>query len=176
MSVRRCASGRAHYNYYRDLDTATGRYSESDPIGLSGGVNTFAYALSNPLRGVDPFGLQSSEGDAPKPTYPSGAGEKGEAACDSADDMAEAGRRAADAKAKGDGGEYCKQKRKEYDAMIRYYAAMGVSIPKDPPPCFPFPPPPPKAPRQDSTPPAASPLLPSLDIPTPTLSPPELPK
>ena len=45
-----------HYNYFRDYDASTGRYIESDPIGLNGGVNTFGYALSNPTRHVDPSG------------------------------------------------------------------------------------------------------------------------
>ncbi len=43
-----------YYNYYRDYDSNTGRYLESDPIGLSGGLNTYIYALHNPLRFVDP--------------------------------------------------------------------------------------------------------------------------
>jgi len=45
------------YNYFRDYDPAIGRYVESDPIGLAGGLNTFAYAYDNPLGYVDPYGL-----------------------------------------------------------------------------------------------------------------------
>jgi len=45
-----------HQNYFRDYDTGLGRYIQSDPIGLRGGINTFLYAKS-PLIQVDPFGL-----------------------------------------------------------------------------------------------------------------------
>jgi RHS repeat-associated protein len=45
------------YNYFRSYDSRTGRYSQSDPIGLAGGWNRFAYAESNPLTNSDPLGL-----------------------------------------------------------------------------------------------------------------------
>ena len=47
-----------HYNYFRDYDPSIGRYGESDPIGLWGGINTYAYAKSSPLAYVDLRGLR----------------------------------------------------------------------------------------------------------------------
>jgi len=47
-----------HYNYFRDYDPAIGRYVESDPIGLNGGLNRYAYALNDPLVLFDIAGLR----------------------------------------------------------------------------------------------------------------------
>jgi len=44
-------------NYFRDYDTSSGRYGQSDPVGLGGGLNTYAYSESSPLSYSDPYGL-----------------------------------------------------------------------------------------------------------------------
>jgi RHS repeat-associated protein len=74
VSVRRRASGRVHYNYFRDYDPAVGRYVQSDPLSVRehaqeaifrartyqsrpGNWSNFAYSLDNPLTYSDPTGL-----------------------------------------------------------------------------------------------------------------------
>ncbi len=51
-----------YHNGFRDYVPGWGRYLESDPIGLGGGLNTYAYVEGNPLRLADPMGLCDSVG------------------------------------------------------------------------------------------------------------------
>jgi RHS repeat-associated protein len=46
-----------HQNGFRDYDPQTGRYLESDLIGLIGGVDTYSYADGSPPMMIDPDGL-----------------------------------------------------------------------------------------------------------------------
>ncbi len=45
------------YNYFRDYDPATGRYVQSDPVGIYGGLSTYGYVANQPLGYADPSGL-----------------------------------------------------------------------------------------------------------------------
>lgn len=46
-----------HYNGFRDFDPSTGRYIESDPLGLDAGPSTYGYANGSPMAYSDPDGL-----------------------------------------------------------------------------------------------------------------------
>jgi len=45
------------YNKRRNYNPSDGRYVESDPVGLRGGLNTYLYVDARPLSNIDPLGL-----------------------------------------------------------------------------------------------------------------------
>ena len=51
-------------NWNRDYDPLTGKYVESDPIGLMGGINTYLFSEDAPTSNIDPSGLVTASDEA----------------------------------------------------------------------------------------------------------------
>jgi RHS repeat-associated protein len=51
---------KAWNNGFRDYKSESGRYLQSDPIGLGGGVNTYTYVGGNPVNLADLLGLKAT--------------------------------------------------------------------------------------------------------------------
>jgi uncharacterized protein RhaS with RHS repeats len=64
--MRPFSFGRSHQNYYRDYDPAVGRDTESDPLGLTAGINTYGYAGEDPVSRWDPRGLCDNNDCVPR--------------------------------------------------------------------------------------------------------------
>lgn len=62
------AESNSFYNIQRTYDPTTGRYLQSDPIGLNAGMGTYEYVGGNPLGSIDPLGL--AERYAAEPVAP----------------------------------------------------------------------------------------------------------
>ncbi|MCB9994440.1 MAG: RHS repeat-associated core domain-containing protein [Hyphomicrobiaceae bacterium] len=50
-----------YYNWHRQYDPKTGRYTQPDPLGLGAGISRYAYVTNDPLQKVDPGGLATTK-------------------------------------------------------------------------------------------------------------------
>ncbi len=113
------------FNRFRYYKPDLGRFISEDPVGLLGGLNRYAYARGNPLRFVDPLGLQDQDASPDASvTDPLGIGPQGQEACDLEDDRKEAEREAADARARGEWAEYRRLRERAERYTRKYYEKL----------------------------------------------------
>lgn len=60
------------YNYFRDYDSAIGRYIQPDPLGVDADIALYRYVANNPVSNFDPLGLetQPNSGRGKPGSYP----------------------------------------------------------------------------------------------------------
>jgi uncharacterized protein RhaS with RHS repeats len=51
------------YMRNRYYDPATGQFTQTDPIGLGGRLNTYGFAAGDPVSYRDPYGLDCEDAD-----------------------------------------------------------------------------------------------------------------
>ncbi len=125
--------GATNLYYYRAryYSPQLGRFISQDPLGLFAGPNLYAYARGNPVSRRDPLGLED-QADTPTPPgvnpNPSGASDKGQAACDDADSQQEHLDKAAAALAKGDWKTYQSEIDSANRFMRYYYRDLGTPL------------------------------------------------
>jgi uncharacterized protein RhaS with RHS repeats len=51
------------YMRNRMYDPATGQFTQTDPIGIAGGLNTYGFAAGDPVTYNDPYGLSAQDAD-----------------------------------------------------------------------------------------------------------------
>jgi RHS repeat-associated protein len=64
LEGQRDASGQM-YMRNRMYDPATGQFTQTDPIGIAGGLNTYGFAAGDPVTYSDPYGLEAEENAQP---------------------------------------------------------------------------------------------------------------
>jgi RHS repeat-associated protein len=62
IASQRDASGQL-YRRNRYYDPQSGRFTQEDPIGIAGGLNTYAFADGDPVSYSDPYGLSAESKD-----------------------------------------------------------------------------------------------------------------
>jgi RHS repeat-associated protein len=64
-------AGGLMYMRNRYYDPKTGQFTQTDPIGLAGGLNTYGFAAGDPVSYADPYGLcpESAGGDGKTDSY-----------------------------------------------------------------------------------------------------------